>query len=102
MTEKLKPCPFCGAKRGLYVLLDGYDANSIIWRVFCDSCKSIMMNERAGTKEEIVAEWNRRDLGGEEGTNFEGYDFGCDACRFACDLPQPSYCPGCGAKVVGE
>lgn len=60
MSEKLKPCPFCGAKRGLYVLSDGYDTGSIMWRVFCDSCKSVVMNERAETKEEIVAEWNRR------------------------------------------
>lgn len=60
MTEKLKPCPFCGAKRGLYVLFDGYDATCITWRIFCDSCKSIVMNERADTKKEIVAEWNRR------------------------------------------
>lgn len=60
MTEKFKPCPFCGAKRGLYVLFDGYDAACITWRIFCDSCKSVVMNERADTKEEIVAEWNRR------------------------------------------
>ena len=43
MIEKLKPCPFCGAKRGLYVLFDGYDAACITWRIFCDSCKSIVM-----------------------------------------------------------
>lgn len=78
MTEKLKPCPFCGAKRGLYVLLDGYDADSIIWRVFCDSCKSIMMNERAGTKEEIVAEWNRRAREGAE--RLEGAHADCLQC----------------------
>ena len=60
MTEKLKPCPFCGAERGLYVLLGGYDACAIEWRIFCDSCKSIVMNERADTKEEIIEAWNRR------------------------------------------
>lgn len=42
------------------------------------------------------------DLGGEEGTNFEGYDFGCSECGYVCDLPQPNYCPNCGARVVGE
>lgn len=42
------------------------------------------------------------DLGGEEGTNFEGYDFGCSACGYACDLPQPNYCPNCGARVVSS
>ena len=42
------------------------------------------------------------DLGGEEGTNFDGYDFGCSECGYTCDLPQPNYCPNCGARVVGE
>lgn len=28
-----------------------------------------------------------RNLGGEEGTNFEHYDFGCSACGYCCDLP---------------
>ena len=42
------------------------------------------------------------DFGGEEGTNGEGYDFACDACGYVCDLPQPNYCPNCGARVVSE
>ena len=41
-----------------------------------------------------------RDLGGEYGTNYEAYDFGCSECGFGCDIPQPNYCPHCGAKVV--
>ena len=40
------------------------------------------------------------DLGGEYGTNYEAYDFGCSECGFGCDIPQPNYCPHCGAKVV--
>ena len=40
------------------------------------------------------------DYGGEEGSNGEMYDFACNACGYACDLPQPSYCPNCGARVV--
>ena len=40
------------------------------------------------------------DFGGEEGTNGEGYDFACSACGCACDIPEPSYCPNCGARVV--
>lgn len=43
-----------------------------------------------------------RDFGGEEGTNGEGYDFACSACGFCCDLPEPNYCPECGAKVVND
>ena len=41
-----------------------------------------------------------RDLGGEYGTNYEAYDFGCSECGFGCDIPQSNYCPHCGAKVV--
>ena len=41
-----------------------------------------------------------RDLGGEYGTNYEAYDFGCSECGFGCDIPHPNYCPNCGAKVV--
>lgn len=41
-----------------------------------------------------------RNLGGEEGTNFEYYDFGCSACGYCCDLPKPNYCPNCSARVV--
>lgn len=41
-----------------------------------------------------------RDFGDVEGTNGEGYDFACGACGFCCDLPQPNYCPNCGAKII--
>lgn len=41
-----------------------------------------------------------RNVGGEDGTNGEYYDFACSECGFCCDLPDPSYCPSCGAKVV--
>ncbi len=57
MSEKLKPCPFCGSDRGLYVL---QSERSGEWRVFCDNCKSSMRNERAGTELEIIAAWNSR------------------------------------------
>lgn len=42
------------------------------------------------------------DFGGEEGTNGEGYNFACSACGYCCDLPNPDYCPYCGARVVSE
>ena len=40
------------------------------------------------------------DFGGQEGTTGEGYDFACSACGYACDLPQPRFCPRCGARVM--
>lgn len=41
-----------------------------------------------------------RNLGLEEGTNGEGYDFFCSRCGFADDVVDPKYCPECGAEVV--
>lgn len=41
-----------------------------------------------------------RNLGLEEGTNGEGYDFFCSRCGFAADVVDPRYCPCCGAEVV--
>ena len=40
------------------------------------------------------------NLGGEEGTNYELYDFGCSSCGYCADITEPNYCPYCGAKVV--
>lgn len=36
-----------------------------------------------------------RNLGGEDGTNYEHYDFGCSACGYAADISDPDYCPRC-------
>ena len=44
------------------------------------------------------------DFGGQEGTNGEGYDFACSACGWRGAVVQdalPSFCPHCGARVVG-
>lgn len=41
-----------------------------------------------------------RNLGLEEGTNGEDYDFFCSRCGFASDVVDPGYCPHCGAEVV--
>ncbi len=40
------------------------------------------------------------DIGGEEGTNGEHYDFACNRCGFCSDITEPNYCPNCGAEVV--
>ena len=43
-----------------------------------------------------------RNIGGEEGTNGEHYDFFCTACGYAASVTEPNYCPNCGAEVVHE
>lgn len=98
MTEKLKPCPFCGGEARLF-----FTEETGFWDVQCQDCGA---EPYLRSKDyEAAAAWNgRRNLvcrnfGGEEGTVGEGYDF---ACGFCCDLPDARYCPSCGAKVVGE
>ncbi len=35
-----------------------------------------------------------------EYSNFEYFDFACGDCGYCCDLPEPNFCPNCGAEVV--
>lgn len=46
------------------------------------------------------------NLGGKDRTDGEGYDFCRSECKFAFNtfgqMPEPSYCPECGAEVVDE
>ncbi|MDR5765002.1 Lar family restriction alleviation protein [Caballeronia sp. LZ028] len=71
MTEKLKPCPFCGADAVLtehephdhspgLVALTGIPAKHPgSWTVECVACSCGMIH---GTREEVEAAWNRRAL----------------------------------------
>lgn len=51
---------------------------------------------------ELIDRPTCRDVGGEEGTNGEHYDFFCSACGYAGDFAEPNYCPNCGAEVESE
>ena len=56
MTEKLKPCPFCGgeAKRFAKRRPDSY----IGWYVRCSKCSSLMTPYLRKTLKEAVELWN--------------------------------------------
>ena len=54
-----------------------------------------------GSVNELARAVQCLDCGGLEGTNYEGYDFGCSECGFCCDICEPNYCPNCGRKVIG-
>lgn len=53
MTDKLKPCPFCGGKN-IYMFTDIMSR----WWVFCKDCD--VQAGRHETKEQAVDAWNRR------------------------------------------
>lgn len=107
LTDGLKPCPFCGGSAELVPL------GNLAYKARCTNCMAEVSHMHIGLKymgddekkAEAAAVWNRRaertcrDFGGEEGTNGEGYDFACSLCGYCCDLPQPNFCPSCGARV---
>ena len=108
MTSELRPCPFCGYPAHIRTLETAH--GSTLYSVACptEGCYGFLCETYFDLLEQAVAAWNRRaertclDIGGEDGTNGELYDFACSACGYCCDLPDPGYCPGCGAKVVGK
>lgn len=52
MSDKLKPCPFCGGE----AIVDGCD--DTLWSVICEKCNaSIDYNE---TKHDAIIAWNSR------------------------------------------
>lgn len=105
----LLPCPFCGGDAQFVMERDWVVPGKVMvtaWKVECSRCwASPKPNNYEGDKRVAAERWNRRaertcrDLGGEEGTNGEGYDFACSLCGYCCDLPQPNFCPSCGARV---
>lgn len=49
---------------------------------------------------ELIDRPTCRNIGGEEGTNRENYDFFCSACGYAGCFAEPNFCPNCGAEVI--
>lgn len=117
---ELKPCPVCGATKGLYILEDYHEFE---WYVFCDNCKTSLCNENAQTKEDAIKYWNTRYdkvCYADEVTHRDckysvnrGWcehtcrmiDNGVELCCSKCDErhlydDEPNFCKGCGAKVV--
>lgn len=61
-----------------------------------------VMHEGVGDRLKYVPERTCRNLGGEDGTNYELYDFACSYCGYCADITEPNYCPNCRAKVIDE
>jgi Lar family restriction alleviation protein len=59
MTDKLKPCPFCGGEGDAFTAFDPNVEET--WLVHCKSCEaSIATPERDNTKQEATELWNTR------------------------------------------
>lgn len=52
MSNKLKPCPFCGGE----AIIDGCD--DTLWIAICKKCNASIGYKE--TKQEAIEEWNRR------------------------------------------
>ena len=59
MTEKLKPCPFCGENEQEVDMNIDYD-----WYVRCQYCGACA--GFSGKKDYAIADWNRRKEGGDD------------------------------------
>lgn len=100
MSNKLKPCPFCGGEAE-------YGANSVqgYEYVRCASCKARTWSCYE-TKEQAAQAWNTRaertchlERIPYEPGEYEGMR--CSVCKTVdLEMGVGPYCPGCGAKVV--
>ena len=61
MTEKLKPCPFCGAAAEIEQL-HSQSGQTHMWMVSCsaDDCDTLKDRSGADGRERAIAAWNRR------------------------------------------
>lgn len=58
MSEKLKPCPFCGKKASIQDC--SYFGSTPMWSAMCDNPKCFAYTEAFKTKKEAVERWNNR------------------------------------------
>lgn len=95
MSEKLKPCPFCGGKAKI-------NGGSVLCYVRCESCKARVWSCYE-TKEEAIAAWNQRA----ERTckavpgrmKYDERKPMCSECGYSVGDRRYNYCPNCGARI---
>ena len=95
MTEKLKPCPFCGEKADVHTLTSLYDVK----QVFCTDCGATntlwsedaikQWNERKQRKRRKKREIKSCPLCGAKALAYEGYDGDWSVQCMKCSLTSP-------------
>lgn len=103
--SELLPCPFCGGEASKRLFYKGK------YRVHCNVCDA-HSGDVCDTEAEAIAAWNSRAERTCENVGYyiDSTRFKCSECgyngwtKWAEDGEDkiPSYCPNCGAKVVGE
>lgn len=108
MTDKLKPCPFCG---GEAEICHRTDPDAVVSYARCIKCGTTSVPFLVS--QDAVRAWNTRHertcrmtLKSDDCSEiYPVYWYVCSECGKTCegDEDEPSYpiCPNCGAKVVG-
>ena len=95
MSEKLKPCPFCGG--------EAIPLHNKLWNVTavtCKRCGAMGPTWTSSALSELIDVWNKRIFIKSPG-DFLAVYFVCSACGYEVfGWKRPNYCPECGAKVV--
>ena len=120
MSELLS-CPFCGGEAETLTAESMY--GGYLFGIMCNDCRS--RGDVYDTEVEAIAAWNTRaDYHGYEQAAIEAWEsikawnsraertchnvsttssFRCSECDAAdLDFDKPSYCHGCGCRVVSE
>ena len=96
--SELLPCPFCGGEAETLTaesMHGGY-----LFGIMCSDCRS--RGDVYTTEDEAIAAWNSRAERMCHNISTTS-SFRCSECDATdLDFDKPSYCHGCGAKVVGE
>lgn len=103
MSNKLKPCPFCGGEAKVSSVL--IDDSCFVCCKYCGATTYNMKDMRMyfnGAKDAIAA-WNTRAERTCKDLKEFPHLFTCSACgETEYEGLRPNYCPDCGARVVGD
>ncbi len=111
MTEKLKPCPFCGGEADI-LSYDSIRLDSWLYHVYRAECQNCHTTQPSVTSFiEAVRIWNRRQemIATWETKDEEEYQWECSICHETFDFDYPwsiystlRYCPNCGARMLNQ